>query len=363
MNLTYGWLKSKLTLYTSAIAKINLANKYGRLNYSIYAFPSPELTLDEWELVYFVIGQKCHTFKQLKELGFDFKEQEVTISGLTKEFINEPYVAEIRKVIKETYETREKYFINNQHAAMPLEVIKLIFEQIKYVEQLGEIKTENYQLEVIDRFEKCRVDKEEGFSINLKEQRENLFNYYTNDTTHSYNIYYDTKTMLPFFKEDENGYHRIKEENANEVFCLKKGTVYYKWSRTVKKVLNDTDIIGKTLVINASTFPERVRITGETYIRERNSQNDRRYQLVINRAAISNENNLELSAEGDPAVFSLSVDVLSPPNEIMMELREFDVEEDKQCGGTKILPQSTKYSYTPVNIENREEKIENSEIY
>lgn len=363
MNLTYGWLKSKLSLYSSTIAKINLANKYGLLNYSVFAFPSPPLSEEEWELVFFILGTNFHTSESLSDLGFNLGIKNITFSGLTKEFINYPYVAEIRKVIKETYYTREKYFVNEQRAAMPRKVIELIFDQIQYVEQLGEIKTENYKLEVIDRFEKCVVKNEEGFAINIKEQRENLFKYYTNDTTTSYNIYYDIKTMLPFFKEDIDGRHRLRESNSKEVFKLKKGTVYYKWSRTVKPTIDDTKILGKTLVINANTFPEKLRIVGETYIRERHTQTDRRYQFVINRAMISNETNLELSADGDPAVFSMSVDVLAPPNEIMMELREFNVESDMECGGTKILPQSEHYSYTPVDIDIKKEKIENSEIY
>jgi hypothetical protein len=34
----------------------------------------------------------------------------------------------------------------------------------------------------------------------------------------------------------------------------------------------------------------------------------------------------------------MSIDVLPPPNEVMMELRQFDVTEDEDYGGTKILP-------------------------
>jgi hypothetical protein len=56
MNMTYGWLNSKLSLYTSIITKLNLANKYGKLNYSIYAYPSPELSEEEWETVFFTLS-------------------------------------------------------------------------------------------------------------------------------------------------------------------------------------------------------------------------------------------------------------------------------------------------------------------
>ena len=43
--------------------------------------------------------------------------------GLTKEFLNEPYVAEIRTFIKQAYETRAIYSIKGQRAALPNEVI------------------------------------------------------------------------------------------------------------------------------------------------------------------------------------------------------------------------------------------------
>ena len=60
----------------------------------------------------------------------------------------------------------------------------------------------------------------------------------------------------------------------------------------------------------------------------------------------------------------MSIDVLTPPNDIMMEFRQIDVEEDKYEGGTRIVPQRSKYTYTPTNIEMLESvDVDNSEIY
>ena len=56
-----GKLNSKLSPYTSAIVKINMANKYGKLNYSIKAYPSPALTDEEWDIVF-----KAATDSQLR---------------------------------------------------------------------------------------------------------------------------------------------------------------------------------------------------------------------------------------------------------------------------------------------------------
>lgn len=47
-----GRVMAKMSPWTSAIAKLNVANKYGQKHYSVKAFPSPELTDAEWEIVY-----------------------------------------------------------------------------------------------------------------------------------------------------------------------------------------------------------------------------------------------------------------------------------------------------------------------
>jgi hypothetical protein len=58
------------------------------------------------------------------------------------------------------------------------------------------------------------------------------------------------------------------------VFKLRIGTPYLKWSRTVKAE-NSTDTIGRTFVINTDTFPNQYRIVGETYIRNRKGKDER----------------------------------------------------------------------------------------
>nr|DAW49297.1 MAG TPA: hypothetical protein [Caudoviricetes sp.] len=121
--MTFGWLQSKLSKYTSVIAKINLANKYGRLNYSTYAYPSPKLSEEEEELIYFVIGQKCKTIAAIEQMFGTQIDKQGNLVGLTKEFLNEPYVAEIRTFIKQAYETRAIYSIGDRRAALPNEVI------------------------------------------------------------------------------------------------------------------------------------------------------------------------------------------------------------------------------------------------
>lgn len=154
-------------------------------------------------------------------------------------------------------------------------------------------------------------------------------------------------------------------DRQTDIFKIKIGTVYYKWTRTVKyKEDEDDGILGKTLVIDADTFPDNYKIVGETYIREQKTGKDQRYQFTIFKANVSSDTNVTLEAEGDPTTFSMSIDVLTPPNDIMMEFRQIDVEEDKYEGGTRIVPQRSKYTYTPTNIEMLESvDVDNSEIY
>ena len=47
-----GRVMAKMSDWTSAIAKLNVANKYGQKHYSVKAYPSPEITDKEWEIIY-----------------------------------------------------------------------------------------------------------------------------------------------------------------------------------------------------------------------------------------------------------------------------------------------------------------------
>lgn len=151
---------------------------------------------------------------------------------------------------------------------------------------------------------------------------------------------------------------------VSDEFTLKLGTVYYKWTRTVKrKEYEDDDILGRTLVIDAETFPGVYRIVGETYIRNQKTGKDQRYQFTIFNANVSSDTSITLEAEGDPTTFSMQIDVLTPPNDIMMELKQYDVEDDLLEGGTRIVSQSSKYTYTPTSIEDVQIDEKNEEIY
>lgn len=152
------------------------------------------------------------------------------------------------------------------------------------------------------------------------------------------------------------------KKNPN-LFRIKKGTVYYKWTRTIDEPGSIYTTIGTDLMIDADTFSDEYRIVGETYIREQKTGKDQRYQFVLKRAKVSSTTSIELQADGDPVTFSIDIDVLMPRDKVMVELRQFDVEEDKREGGFRIVPRNKRYSYTPTNQDYEESVIDNNEIY
>ena len=261
-------------------------------------------------------------------------------------------------------------------SAMPQVVINKMISYIDNIKKIGEIETQIYDLEVIDRMERCIVTKREGLTISTSQQKENLLRYYQDDKSSSYIIYYDAKTMEPLLSLSDDGTIRGWDDNGiydrdfdrktdEDAFKLKIGTVYYKWSRTVKyKNGEDDGILGRTFVIDADTFPDTYKIVGETYVRNQKTGKDERMQFVIHRAQVSADTSITLQADGDPTTFSMSVEVLTPVNDVMIELKQFDVDEDNLHGGTRIVPQKSKYTYTPATFEMSDEiQPENNEIF
>lgn len=270
---------------------------------------------------------------------------------------------------------------NNHNEAVDQSILNQLITMLHTFNDIGKIETEMYDVEVLDRMEKCIVKSRHGFTISRKKQLNNLKRYYLDDRSSSYTIYYDPKTMLPLlpYVTDAQDFGNISidettgqvsdivddEGNSIDKFKIKVGTIYYKWTRSVKyKSNDDTGILGRSFVIDADTFPDYYKIVGETYIRNRKTGKDQRYQFVINRAQVSADTNITLEAEGDPTTFSMQIDVLTPPNDVMMELKQYDVEEDNINGGFSVVPQKSEYTYTsawkePENME----APRNDEVY
>ena len=363
LEMSFGWMRTKITRYISLIKKLNIVNNYYDNNYSKYAFQSPQLNEREQELLFNIIFEKDKN-------SLIYNEQ---LDSLKKIDINKPYVAENRKRILDKYYNRTGKFSEN--------ILKAIFEKINEVDDFYTFKNEHYNIQVLDRMEKCCVTKDEGMIIDIEQQIKNLYKYYNNDKSSNYFIFYDEKTMQPlglfdkeWFGTLEGDQIKYKTEDFNidendkkrtDLFYLKKGTIYYKWSRTIQPILNDESFIGKSLVLDGNTFPGEYRVVGETYIRERNSTKDQRYQFVINHATIPVDQKIELRADGGASVFSMNLEVLVKDEESPIELRQFNVGIDEANGGTKVIPQKTQYTRTKIFLNNDEIKDieDNSEIY
>ena len=240
MSLIWGGkLNAKLTDYTSAIVKCNMANKYGALNYSTKAYPSPALTDEEWELIF--RGAQDAGVKSGADNAHD------AIYFIENPTGDEPWVEENRTELRKRYFNRtwvSEYIFNRWYVmgstnpaehrntfnddnfasvasfrqtdnqdewfksqpAMPEVILAKIFSYINELKKLGTIETQIYDTEVVDRMEKCIVKDRYGLTISTAEQKRNLLRYYRNDESSSYVIYYDAKTMLPLLSVTDEGF-------------------------------------------------------------------------------------------------------------------------------------------------------------
>lgn len=413
-----GTLETKLSPYTSAIVKINIANKYAQLHYSTKAYPSPALTDEEWEIVYraateyqkttsgttgvpLIVSSPSKYVYYEKDVPEHSQYVEENREELKKRYlkrtwidenisyisnclqrgseVNSPFSKEDWKNCKGiSNDTDYESWIYSQ-GAMPEVICVQILNYINELKKLATIETDNQDIEVIDRMEKFVVTDKKGLKISTKAQKKNLLKFYRDDRVTGYIIYYDAKTMLPLLNVSDEGIIKGWQPNKEgehydkdfdrvtdtDEFVIKQGTVCYKATRTIKYKNGDTDgVLGKKLVINADTFPEDYRITGETYVRNQKTGKDQRCQFIIYRAAVSTDTNISLEAEGDPTTFDMQVDVLAPPNDVLMDMNFFNVDEDYVHGGTRIVPTKSSYTHTPaLEVENDAVKFTNEEIY
>ena len=362
-----GRFMAKHKTHMNLIMKLNIANKYGKNHYHPMAKPSPKLTSDE-EALLFAAAQ-----------AVEMQVQESILTNPTKyifsgykdedEFFVDAYVAENRKILLENYYKRCQIDYSTKpedddswqpetNVAMTNNIIEYLLNDIESLKQMNSFHNDIYKPQVIDRMEKCVVKNKQGLTIYAEEQKKNLMRFYADDKSSSFFIYYDPKTMQPFFSLNGS-----LDFNA-ESFTLKQGTIYYKFSRTIDLVEVPDMIIGTELAINPETFPGEYKIVGETYVRSRKDGKDHRMQLILNRVAISPTTNIELKADGGPSTFSLDVTVLKPKGkEDMVTLRQYYVEDDEFHGGTRIVPQNSRHTYTPVFDSIVDETESNDEFY
>ena len=339
---------------------------------------------------------------------------------------------------------------NTFQKAMPAKIIDEISREITTYKQIIGFENDLYEIEEIERMEKCVVDNPSGLKIDLLEQLNNIKEQAMGSNKNLI-IFYDSKTMLPFVSESKYGldskltdqkcvriygtltkekvlsairsylrnqyddewinsisyddyvitqrvenfsyenydseevsssfqYYGTDRDNPltaqnitliyfkitkREYIYLKPGTVYYKWTKTIDEDVTENTYLGTNMSIDIDSLQGEYLIVGETKIRERNTHKDERYQILIPRATLTPSVDLNLQPTGEPSVFDASINILVPyqKDRAMIELRSYKIDKDLKYGGTKIVPQNKKHSYTPT-MEVIEEIIQdNKEIY
>lgn len=135
-------------------------------------------------------------------------------------------------------------------------------------------------------------------------------------------VYYNPQTMEPF----EDG------------TPIAEGEIYYKYTRSVAY---EGQSLGHTIEISADKFPGTYKVVGETWIRAQEGGTDEQFMFIIPQAKMSTEQKIELSADGDPAVFDMTLKVLRPDDGVMVKFVKFDVVENEEENDGSTMVKNT----------------------
>lgn len=178
----------------------------------------------------------------------------------------------------------------------------------------GDLKNGVKDTSVIDRMEKIKAER--SFIIPAGNQNGAP----TEGDMTAQAVYWDPKTMEPF----------------QDGTPIAEGEVILKQTRSIGY---DGNSLGNTIEISADKFPGTYRVVGETLVRDKATGEDQRFQFIIPEAKMSAEDtSITLEADGDPVVFSFTMDVLRPDDGVMMKFVQFDVvKNDEEKDGSTMV--------------------------
>lgn len=147
---------------------------------------------------------------------------------------------------------------------------------------------------------------------------------------------------------NQNGTPTEADQSAQAVFIdlntmepyadgtpIAEGETFLKWTRSVAY---EGQSIGKTIEISADKFPGTYKIVGDTFIKNRDTGVDERFQFVVPQAKMQSEQTIELQAAGEPVVFDMNMTVLRPDDGIMVKFIQYDViENTEENDGSKMV--------------------------
>lgn len=116
---------------------------------------------------------------------------------------------------------------------------------------------------------------------------------------------------------------------------IAEGEVFLKWTRSIAY---EGQSIGHVIEISADKFPGTYKIVGDTYVRNKDTLEDERFQFIIPQAKMTSDQTITLEAEGDPAVFDMNMTVLRPDDGVMVRLVQYSVvdNEEENDGSTMV---------------------------
>ncbi|EOO11477.1 hypothetical protein [Bacillus cereus] len=101
-----------------------------------------------------------------------------------------------------------------------------------------------------------------------------------------------------------------KGEGAQAPASTVKARVFYQFAKATG---------AEKIVVSANKFAGYYKVVGDTVLRNADSGQDEAFQIVIHKAKMKSDINLEFKADGEPSVFNLDLEVFPNENGDMVE--------------------------------------------
>lgn len=178
----------------------------------------------------------------------------------------------------------------------------------------GDPKTGVKDTKYVDRFEKVKAER------NFIVPAGNSEGTPVEGEMSAQAVYYDPQTMEPY----------------PDGTPIVEGEIYLKFTRSIAY---PGESLGFTVEVSADGFPGVYRVVGETFIRDKVTGEDKRFQFIIPEAKMMTDDvSITLESDGDPVVFDFSMEVLRPEDGVMMKFVQFDTvkNEEENDGSTMV---------------------------
>lgn len=201
---------------------------------------------------------------------------------------------------------------------------------------LNPIQSGINEIILIDRLEKCCasndfcIDTTKNFESNAKKD---LPQYKQIPLT----VFIDPRTMKPYQSNCSLYIRKNGEVIYGNLCTIKRNDTYYKWTRSAA---GKNESLGNEIVVTGYDFPGTYKLVANTYTRARLDGSDSRLQIEIPLCTVVPESVIELTAEGEPAIFSMQLKVMENVLGEMIKIQKFnvgsEVYDNYESGSTKV---------------------------